>query len=151
MNISKILDFLGIDLSIEDDMDEPEQDAAPVISVEKPRPIKPKPPTIKKDTSPQGIIIYELSNVGECRLPADMLKKGYAVIVNYTSMQSSEARSAYSFLLGLCYTIGGSYTKLSKDIYLYSPGKGCIEMTKKGEVSLENTLAKMRHSCCPKA
>jgi len=46
-------------------------------------------------------------------------------------MQSSEVRSVYSFLLGLCYTIGGSYSKLSNDIYLYSPGKSCIEMTKR--------------------
>jgi cell division inhibitor SepF len=74
------------------------------------------------DTKTQ-IAVLTPTNLNAIKVPADFLKNGRAVLVNFHSLDKKVADSARFFLSGITYAIGGSLQKITDTIYVFTPNE----------------------------
>lgn len=84
------------------------------------------------DTKTQ-IAVLTPANLNAIKIPADFLKNGRAVLVNFHSLEKRIADNARFFLSGVTYAIGGSLHKINDTIYVFTPAEVGIICPDTGE------------------
>jgi cell division inhibitor SepF len=74
------------------------------------------------DTKTQ-IAVLTPTNLNAIKVPADFLKNGRAVLVNFHSLDKKVSDNARFFLSGITYAIGGSLQKITDTIYVFTPNE----------------------------
>jgi cell division inhibitor SepF len=74
------------------------------------------------DTKTQ-IAVLTPANLNAIKVPADFLKNGRAVLVNFHGLEKKIADNARFFLSGITYAIGGSLQKITDTIYVFTPSE----------------------------
>jgi len=72
------------------------------------------------DTKTQ-IAVSTPSSLNATQVPADFLKSGRAVLVNFHGLDKKVADNARFFLSGVTYAIDGSLQKVTDTIYIFTP------------------------------
>jgi len=66
--------------------------------------------------------VFDVENYEDVQVPADMLKQGRTVLINFERATSEEAYGQVrDFLLGLVYAIDGHYLKVTENVFLFTP------------------------------
>jgi len=95
----------------------------------------------EKPVQKMSIVFVEPKKYLDCPVIAAKLKEGKSVIVNYSFLESTDAKKIFYFLLGFSYASDGSHQKIASNIYLYTPPHvGIHSHTKSIAPSLEDTL-----------
>ena len=84
------------------------------------------------DTKTQ-IAVLTPANLNAIKVPADFLKNGRAVLVNFHGLDKKVADNARFFLSGITYAIGGSLQKITDTIYVFTPSEVGIICPNTGE------------------
>jgi cell division inhibitor SepF len=74
------------------------------------------------DTKTQ-IAVLTPANLNAIKVPADFLRNGRAVLVNFHGLDKKIADNARFFLSGITYAIGGSLQKITDTIYVFTPSE----------------------------
>ena len=74
------------------------------------------------DTKTQ-IAVLTPANLNAIKVPADFLKNGRAVLVNFHGLEKRIADNARFFLSGITYAIGGSLQRITDTIYVFTPSE----------------------------
>ena len=74
------------------------------------------------DTKTQ-IAVLTPANLNAIKVPADFLRNGRAVLVNFHGLEKKIADNARFFLSGITYAIGGSLHKITDTIYVFTPNE----------------------------
>jgi FtsZ-interacting cell division protein YlmF len=69
------------------------------------------------------IAILTPNSLNAVQVPADFLKSGRAVLVNFQALDKKVADNARFFLSGITYAIDGSLHKETDTIYLFAPAE----------------------------
>jgi FtsZ-interacting cell division protein YlmF len=93
----------------------PEDDDGIIIPGKNPRVLH-----FPTDTKTQ-IAVLTPANLNAIKVPADFLKNGRAVLVNFHGLDKKVADNARFFLSGITYAIGGSLQKITDTIYVFTP------------------------------
>jgi len=72
------------------------------------------------DTKTQ-IAVVTPTSLNATQVPADFLKSGRAVLVNFHALDKKVADNARFFLSGITYAIDGSLQKVTETIYVFTP------------------------------
>jgi FtsZ-interacting cell division protein YlmF len=66
--------------------------------------------------------VFDVENYEDVQVPADMLKQGRTVLINFERVSSEEAYGQVrDFLLGLVYAVDGHYLKVTENVFLFTP------------------------------
>ncbi len=74
------------------------------------------------DTQTQ-IAVVTPTGLNATQVPADFLKSGRAVLVNFHGLDKKTADNARFFLSGITYAIDGSLQKVTDTIYVFTPNE----------------------------
>ncbi len=74
------------------------------------------------DTNTQ-IAVVTPTSLNATQVPADFLKSGRAVLVNFHGLDKKTSDSARFFLSGITYAIDGSLQKVTDTIYVFTPSE----------------------------
>jgi len=74
------------------------------------------------DTKTQ-IAVVTPTSLNATQVPADFLKSGRAVLVNFHALDKKVADNARFFLSGITYAIDGSLQKVTNTIYVFTPNE----------------------------
>jgi cell division inhibitor SepF len=74
------------------------------------------------DTKTQ-IAVVTPSSLNSIQVPADFLKSGRAVLVNFHSLDKKISDNARFFLSGITYAIDGSLQRVTDTIYVFTPSE----------------------------
>jgi len=74
------------------------------------------------DTKTQ-IAVVTPTSLNASQVPADFLKSGRAVLVNFHGLDKKVADNARFFLSGITYAIDGSLQKVTDTIYVFTPSE----------------------------
>jgi len=91
------------------------------------------------DTQTQ-IAVLTPTNLNAIQVPADFMKNGRAVLVNFHALDKKNADNARFFLSGITYAIDGSLQKVTDTIYVFTPheiGLICPGETEEPEETVE--------------
>lgn len=80
----------------------------------------PKVLQFPRDTQTQ-IAVVTPTSLNATQVPADFLKSGRAVLVNFHGLDKKVADNARFFLSGITYAIDGQLQKVTNTIYLFTP------------------------------
>lgn len=112
---TRFLISLGFPYEVEEEVSE-EEDGIPIPGK------TPKFYKFPTDTKAQ-IAVLTPTNMNAIKVPADFLKNGQAVLINFHSLDKKIADNARFFLSGVTYAIGGSLHKMTDTIYLFTPSE----------------------------
>jgi FtsZ-interacting cell division protein YlmF len=73
-----------------------------------------------RDTRTQ-IAVVTPTSLNATQVPADFLKSGRAVLVNFHGLEKKVADNARFFLSGITYAIDGQLQKVTDTIYMFTP------------------------------
>jgi FtsZ-interacting cell division protein YlmF len=131
--MQRILISLGVMYPPEDELDN-EEDG--IILPGK----TPKVLHFPRDTQTQ-IAVVTPTSLNATQVPADFLKSGRAVLVNFHGLDKKVADNARFFLSGITYAIDGSLQKVTDTIYLFTPHE--VGVIVPGEVDSPDDLDDM--------
>ncbi len=78
-------------------------------------------------------------NIYDCPKMADLLRKGYSVVINIDGTKTDDAMHIYFFMRGCVYALGGSYRRISDNVFMFLPSD--VEVAGIGkDISFQNTF-----------
>ena len=141
----KLDKLIGLDDEFDDDDEEIEEltkepaETPPVfLRDEKVRPLPRE--TQKLPQEKLSVAIFAPKSISDCKEPADKLKCGAFVIIDYNLTTTTEARHCYFFMQGLVYALDGKSEKISNSIFLYAPAEKTISKKNIHSASLDDIL-----------
>ncbi|MFH1676603.1 MAG: cell division protein SepF [bacterium] len=91
-----------------------------------------------RDTKTQIAVITPTS-LNATQVPADFLKSGRAVLVNFHGLDKKIQDNARFFLSGITYAIDGSLQRVTETIYVFTPNEVGLICPSEPEVPEEKT------------
>lgn len=129
---SKVKELVGIE-EIEDDEDEVEEEAKPLVPRQQiappvssrpssvaPAPVK-APASGSRYTSAMKMVVIEPQGFDESPKLVDSLKAKKPVIINLENLETDTARKIFDFLSGATYALNGNVQKVANNIFVFAP------------------------------
>lgn len=96
-----------------------------------------------RDTQTQ-IAVVTPTSLNAMQVPADFLKSGRAVLVNFHALEKKIADNARFFLSGITYAIDGRLQKVTDTIYLFTPHE--VGVINPGEIDSPDDAAEIDYT-----
>lgn len=136
--LNKVLYFMGIGESAEEDHEEAETAKPQIEAVTTNVHRKSNVVNIHSATSPMKVVLVEPSSYDEVQSICDDLRSKKPVIINFEEMDKEVAKRMVDFISGAVYALDGTIQKVSNGIVLVAPSNVDVLGNIKNSIGDEN-------------